>query len=47
MYSLKKSGHSGVAGAANKDNGIMVPKWKIEVQSHPPHLVEHHVLLEP
>ena len=28
MYNLKRSVHSSAAGAANKDNGRMVPKWK-------------------
>ena len=36
MYNLKKLGHSGGAGAANTYNGIMVPKWEKEVQSHHP-----------
>ena len=36
VASLKKSVYSGTAGAANKDNGRMVTKWKIEGQSHHP-----------
>ena len=36
VVSLKKSGHSSGAGAANKDNSILVPKWKREGQSHHP-----------
>ena len=36
IQNLKKSGHSGVAGAAYKNNGRMVPSWKREVQSHHP-----------
>ena len=36
VASLKKSGHSGGAGAVNKDNGIFLPKWKREVQYHHP-----------
>ena len=28
VASLKKSGHSGGTGAANKDNVILVPKWE-------------------
>ena len=34
VASLKKSGHSVGASAAKKDNGRLVPKWKIEGQSH-------------
>ena len=36
VTSLKKSGHSGSAGSAKKDSGILVPKWKIEGQYHHP-----------
>ena len=36
MDRLKKSGHSRSSGADNKDNGILVPKWKREGQSHRP-----------
>ena len=36
VANLKKSGHSGVDGAANKDNGRMTPMWKQEGQSHKP-----------
>ena len=34
--SLNNSGHSDGAGAANKNNSRLAPKWKIEVQSHHP-----------
>ena len=33
---LNKSGHYGSAGAANKYNGRMTPRWKREVQAHHP-----------
>ena len=36
VASLKKLVHSGGAGAFNKDNGRLVPKWEIEGQSHHP-----------
>ena len=28
VANLKNSVHSGAAGAANKDNGIITPRWK-------------------
>ena len=34
VANLKKSGNSGVAGAADKDNSRMTPRWKRERQSH-------------
>ena len=34
VTSLNMSGQSVGTGAANKDNGIMVPKWEIERQYH-------------
>ena len=36
VSSLNKSGRSSGASNDNKDNRIMVPKWKIEGQYHHP-----------
>ena len=36
VANLKKSGHSRAAGAANKGNGRMTPRWKREGQAHHP-----------
>ena len=36
MYSPKKSGQFSSNGAANKDNGRVVPQWKREVHFHHP-----------
>ena len=36
VANFKKSGHSGSAGAANKDNARMTPRWKREEQAHHP-----------
>ena len=36
VASLKRSDHSGGAGAANKDKGRMEPKWKREGLAHHP-----------
>ena len=36
VASLKKSGHSGSAGTANKDNVRLVTMWKRDGQYHHP-----------
>ena len=36
VANLKNSGHPGAASTANKDNRIITPRWKQEVQAHQP-----------